>query len=70
MTYAPRHCARCGAPVPALLDLAAIAKRTRKALDGMRLAIPGEVTTGIRTLDSALACYSQTCSPQSPREAP
>ena len=67
MTHAPRRCARCGEPVPALLDLAAIAQRSRKALDGMRLALPSEVTTGVRTLASALACYSGTCSSQERR---
>ena len=61
MTTAPRRCARCGAHVLPILDLAMLAKRTRIALERMRLAVPGDVTTGVRTLASALACYSQTC---------
>ena len=64
---APRRCARCGAEVLPVLDLAATAQRTRKALEGMRLAMPDEVTRGVRTLASALACYSGTCSTEAPR---
>ena len=62
-----RRCSRCGAEVLALIDLAMVAQRTRKALDGMRLALPADLTSGVRTLARALACYSQTCSTQPPR---
>ena len=66
----PRRCRRCGAEVLPILDLAMLAKRTRIALDGMRYALPSDLTTGVRTIASALACYSQTCSDGTgPRDA-
>ena len=69
MTTTTRRCARCGAEVPAILDLAMVAKRADKALRTMRLALPSEATIGVRTLASALACYSQSCTPAAPRDA-
>ena len=63
----PRRCLRCGAEVLPILDLAMVAQRARKALDGMRLAVPDDLTRGVRTLASALACYSQTCSTEARR---
>jgi hypothetical protein len=67
MTPAPRRCSRCGAEVPAILDLAMVAKRADKALRTMRIAIPDEATKGVRTLASALPCYAGTCSPEDRR---
>ncbi len=65
----PRRCARCGADVLPILDLAMVAKRADKALRSMRLAVPDDATKGLRTLASALACYSQTCTPHDRRDA-
>ena len=62
MTNHLRRCARCGAHVLPLLDLAMTAKRAERALSAMRLAMPDEVPRALRQLASALACYSQTCS--------
>lgn len=62
-----RRCARCGADVLPVLDLAMTAQRTRKALEAMRLVLPPEVTSGVRTLASALACQAGTCWPEGPR---
>jgi hypothetical protein len=45
------------------------AKRADKALRSMRLAVPDDASKGLRTLASALACYSQTCEPSTPRDA-
>ena len=61
MTARPRRCARCGAEVLAILDLAMLAKRAERALSAMRLAMPDEVPRALRQIASALACYSQTC---------
>jgi hypothetical protein len=36
----PHRCARCGAPVLAMVELAEFAKHTRLALERMRLALP------------------------------
>jgi hypothetical protein len=65
--YLPRHCARCGNTVPAMLDLAGIATRARKALEGMRLALPSDLTAGVRTIDRALQCITGQCSPEDRR---
>lgn len=70
MTFPLRRCLRCGAEVPTVLDLAMTAKRAERALSSMRLAMPDEVPRSLRTLAQGLACFAQTCSPQSPREAP
>ena len=60
MTDAQLHllavvCPRCGR------DLAAIAHRARIGLDAMHLALPRELTEGVRALD---ACLSGTCKPR------
>lgn len=68
MTPAPRRCARCGAEVPTLLDVAVAAQRARHALDTMRLAVPDDLTRGVRLVASALACFAQLCPPSLPRE--
>ncbi len=65
----PRRCRRCGAEVPALVEVAETARRARLALDGMRLALPDDLTRSVRLVASALACYSQTCSTHGPRDA-
>jgi hypothetical protein len=65
----PRRCARCGSPLLSVLDLAVTAQRARKALDGMRLAVPDDLTRGVRSLASALACHAGTCWPEGPRDA-
>jgi hypothetical protein len=67
MTFAPRRCARCGADVLPILDLAMTAARAKRALETMRLAIPSDVSAGVKALASGLACYSQTCTPTIPR---
>ena len=67
MTANVRRCARCGAEVPALIDLAVTAQRTRRALETMRVALPADLTTGVRTLAGALSCYAQMCLPTIPR---
>lgn len=64
----PRTCARCGSPVPALVELAETARRARLALDGMRLALPDDLTRGVRQVAAGLACYAGTCS--LPRRTP
>jgi hypothetical protein len=69
LTYTPRRCARCGNTVPSLLDLAGVAQRADKALRTMRLALPDDVTKGVRACASGLACYSQTCTPAVPKDA-
>jgi hypothetical protein len=69
MTYAPRRCARCGAVVPSLPELAETARRARLALDGMRLALPDALVRGTRQVAAGLACYSQTCIQTNPKEA-
>ena len=61
--YRPRTCSRCGAVLPSVDELAALALRTRKALDGMRLALPDELTKGVRGVADALQCYAGACSP-------
>ena len=67
MTSTTRHCSRCGQPVPAMLDLAGIAHRARRDLEGMRLALPSSVTVGLRTIDRALQCITGQCSPEDRR---
>jgi hypothetical protein len=65
--YQPRHCSRCGAEVPAMLDLSSIATGARRDLEGMRLALPSSVTVGLRTIDRALRCVTGQCSPEDRR---
>lgn len=62
-----RRCARCSRELPYLADLAAVATRTQRALEGMRLCLPDELTKGVRALASALPCYAGTCSPEDRR---
>jgi len=64
-----RRCARCGADVPALLDLAVTAQRARKALESMRIAVPDDLTRGVRAVAAGLACLAGTCWPEGPRDA-
>ena len=66
---APRRCRRCGAEVLPILDLAMLAQRTRKALDGAGLSTPPALTAGVRTLASGLGCHAGTCWPEGPRDA-
>ena len=70
MTPAPRRCARCGADVPALMDVAVAAQRARRALDTMRLSVPDDLTRNLRLVASALACFAQLCPPTSRTDAP
>ena len=70
MTSAVRRCARCGAAVMPLMDVAVAAQRARRALDTMRLAVPSDLVVGVRLVASALACYAQMCPPSIPRDAP
>ena len=70
MTYAPRRCARCGRPVPPLMDTAVAAQRARRALDTMRLVVPSDVTVGVRQVADALACWAQTVPAHQPEGDP
>lgn len=60
-----QRCARCGRVVHPLAELAAVAKRGRKALDSMRLAVPDELVHSVRLLDEALPCLAGLCVPLS-----
>ena len=70
MTSAVRRCARCGAAVMPLMDVAVAAQRARRALDTMRLAVPDDLTRGVRQVADALAHYASLCPPTIPRDAP
>ena len=58
-----RRCARCGNVVPTLPELAETARRARLALDGMRLALPADLTVSVRQVASGLACFAGSCTP-------
>jgi hypothetical protein len=64
---APAHagleeaCPRCGRDLVPLEALAATARRARVALERMRIALPDDVTRGVRELDTGLACHAGLC---------
>ena len=70
MTANVRRCARCGAEVLPLMDVALAAAKARRALDTMKLALPSELTVGVRQVADALAHYASLCPPSIPRDAP
>jgi len=70
VTSTTRRCARCGAEVLPLMDVALAAAKARRALDTMRLAVPDDLTRGVRQVADALAHYASLCPPSIPRDAP
>lgn len=58
---APR-CPRCGQAEVPVVALAAIARRSRVRLDAMRQPVPADVASGLREVDTALACMARLCS--------
>jgi hypothetical protein len=54
-------CSRCGSPLITFAELADVAWRAGAALESMRLALPSNLTTGVRLLAAALPCHAGTC---------
>jgi hypothetical protein len=58
---APATCPRCGAALPSLEQLAAIAIRADTALRDRKLAVPDVASHGLHLVAQALRCHAGLC---------